>query len=247
MIQLLKAFVLASAFIFSTNAANLPETVKKVKGSIVAIAIEDPIANPRYRLIGTGFAVKDGLTIVTNAHVIQTRLESTQRYVVISGSADSIKIHPIKRQQSFESVDLAVLQISDKLPALELSNADIAEGSDLALTGYPITDVLGLFPATHRATLSAITPMVIPQSTSQSLSAEMIKLLRTPIVIYQLDATAYPGNSGSPLYDPLNGKVVGIINMVYVKRNKEAVLSDPSGISYAIPVQYLMTALEQFK
>ncbi len=27
-----------------------------------------------------------------------------------------------------------------------------------------------------------------------------------------LDATAYPGNSGSPLYDPETGEVVGIIH-----------------------------------
>ncbi|HNM56654.1 MAG TPA: S1C family serine protease, partial [Thauera aminoaromatica] len=57
--------------------------------------------------------------------------------------------------------------------------------------------------------------------------------------VYQLDATAYPGNSGSPLYDPASGEVIGVLNMVFVKSTKEKVLADPSGISYAIPVEYL--------
>ena len=36
--------------------------------------------------------------------------------------------------------------------------------------------------------------------------------------IFQLDATAYPGNSGSPLYDPESGEVIAVINMVFVKQ-----------------------------
>ena len=30
-------------------------------------------------------------------------------------------------------------------------------------------------------------------------------------MVYQRDGTAYPGNSGSPLYSPVTGEVVGII------------------------------------
>jgi S1-C subfamily serine protease len=54
-----------------------------------------------------------------------------------------------------------------------------------------------------------------------------------------LDATAYPGNSGSPLYIPETGEVVGVINKVFVKESREAVLEKPSGITYAIPVRYV--------
>ena len=43
--------------------------------------------------------------------------------------------------------------------------------------------------------------------------------------MFQLDATAFPGQSGSPLYDGANGEVVGIINMVFVKGTKESALS----------------------
>jgi len=63
--------------------------------------------------------------------------------------------------------------------------------------------------------------------------------------VFQLDATAYPGNSGSPLYAPDTGEVVGVVNMVFVKGTKEAALTQPSGISYAIPSRYLIELLRQ--
>ena len=66
----------------------------------------------------------------------------------------------------------------------------------------------------------------------------MVKRLRDPYDVFQLDATAYPGNSGSPLYEPRTGDVVGIINKVFVKETKENVLKDPSGITYAIPATH---------
>ena len=61
----------------------------------------------------------------------------------------------------------------------------------------------------------------------------------------QLDATAYPGNSGSPLYDPETGAVYGIVNMVFVKGTKENALSHPSGITYAIPANYIRGLVER--
>jgi S1-C subfamily serine protease len=95
-------------------------------------------------------------------------------------------------------------------------------------------------PVTHRGIVSAITPIAIPQANSRDLNPALIRRLATdPFRVYQLDATAYPGNSGSPLYDPATGEVIGVLNMVFVKSTKEKVLSDPSGISYAIPVEYL--------
>jgi S1-C subfamily serine protease len=63
--------------------------------------------------------------------------------------------------------------------------------------------------------------------------------------VFQLDATAFPGNSGSPLYDPDTGAVVGIINKVFVQETKENLLAKPSGISYAIPIRYALPLLKK--
>jgi serine protease Do len=76
----------------------------------------------------------------------------------------------------------------------------------------------------------------------------MINQLQKPIyAVFQLDGTAYPGNSGSPLYDPESGVVYGVINMVFVKGKKEAVLSNPSGITYAIPATYIQELLRRIE
>ena len=63
--------------------------------------------------------------------------------------------------------------------------------------------------------------------------------------MFQLDATAYPGNSGSPVYDPDTGDVIGVVNMVLVKSTKESVLTQPSGITYAIPSAHVLDVLKK--
>jgi len=85
------------------------------------------------------------------------------------------------------------------------------------------------------AKLAAITPHGAALTlNSRSLDAKSINRMRTPYTVFQLDGTAYPGNSGSPMYDIETGAVYGIINMVFVKGTKENALAEPSGISYAI-------------
>jgi S1-C subfamily serine protease len=76
-------------------------------------------------------------------------------------------------------------------------------------------------------------------------AAALKRLQQDPYDVLQLDATAYPGNSGSPLYEPTTGWVIGIINKVFVQTSKEAALQKPSGITYAIPIQYAQALLKQ--
>jgi S1-C subfamily serine protease len=73
----------------------------------------------------------------------------------------------------------------------------------------------------------------------------VIRRLSDPFMMFQLDAVAYPGNSGSPLYDVDAGRVIGVINSVYVKQTKETAISSPSGISYAVPVDYIRALLKK--
>jgi len=63
--------------------------------------------------------------------------------------------------------------------------------------------------------------------------------------IYQLDATAYPGNSGGPVVDADSGRVIAVINMVLVKGSKETAIRYPSGISYAVPVRFVSELLKE--
>ena len=58
-------------------------------------------------------------------------------------------------------------------------------------------------------------------------------------------AIAYPGNSGSPVYHPATGEVIAILNSVYVKKSRENILKQPSGISYAIPSRFIQNLLQR--
>ena len=121
----------------------------------------------------------------------------------------------------------------------------IREGQEFAFTGFPIGAILGLYPVTHRAMVSALTPIVIPVQGSRELDVKSVTRLRNAFEVFQLDATAYPGNSGSPLYNLETGQVIGVLNMVFVKETKERVLANPSGIAYAIPVNYINALLSR--
>ena len=86
----------------------------------------------------------------------------------------------------------------------------------------------------------------MPVRSGQGLNARVISQLRqSQFKLFQLDATAYPGNSGSPVYDPDSGVVLGIINMGVVKGAKENAITNPSGISYAVPAKYIHALLQQ--
>jgi S1-C subfamily serine protease len=96
--------------------------------------------------------------------------------------------------------------------------------------------------------VSAITPVVRPGITAKDLSARMISRTRESVYnVFQLDGTAYPGNSGSPLYDPEDGTVYGIINSVFVQGTRESAISRPSGITYAIPGRHIRELLQREK
>jgi S1-C subfamily serine protease len=124
------------------------------------------------------------------------------------------------------------------------NTGDVREGELYAFTGFPILNALGLHPVTHQGIVSAISPIVIPVSSSKHLKRDVLKKLSKPFDVFQLDATAYPGNSGSPLYEIDTGRVVGVINSVYVKKTKEMAITSPSGISYAIPVGFVRDMLK---
>ena len=235
-------------FCCSVQASPLVDLIPQIKPSVVGIAIHNPSASPRINFVGTGFVVGDGKQVVTNYHVIGRTLDESRReeYVVISGSARDITMHRIVKRRNAPEYDLAIVDIEQTLPALTLARDELQpEGSRIAFTGFPISNVLGLYPATHQGIISAITPIAIPADNSRDLHIQALRRLREPYLIYQLDATAYPGNSGSPLVHQDSGEVIGVINMVHVKTTREAVLSDPSGISYAIPVRYVRQLLQQ--
>lgn len=229
-------------------AATLPQTVAAVKPSIVGIGTQLQTRSPAIVFSGTGFVVGDGLSVITNAHVVPDKLDASrmEQLGVVLPDGAGVRFRAATLVGLDRQHDLAHLRLEGApLPALRLASEGApAEGEALAFTGFPLGMVLGLHPATHRALLAAITPVIQPSLNARRLDARAVaQLQRSPFSIYQLDGTAYPGNSGSPLYDPASGEVVGVINMVFVKGLKESAISAPSGITYAIPVRHVQELL----
>ena len=251
---LLSVFALAASCTGGcTNVdAALPEQVERVKASVVAVGTFSPTRNPRFGFRGTGFVVGDGTLVATNAHVVPDTLKSEEKETISVALGALAGRPPELRPATLVGLDrdhdLALLRISGApLPALKLGDSSaVREGEAIAFTGFPIGSVLGLYPVTHRGIVSSITPIVIPSATSRQLDAKIIRRVQSgAFEVFQLDATAYPGNSGSPVYLADGDSIVGIINMVFVKGTKEAALTNPTGISFAIPSQFLQSLVGQ--
>lgn len=233
-----------------SHAGNLPQTIVKIKPSVVAIATVQQTRSPPINLLGTGFVVGDGAHIVTNAHLVPAVLdkEKKEMFAVISGQGESAKIHEAETVIVDTAHDIALVKISAKLPAVTLGTApEVQEGQDLAFTGFPLGGLVGIYPVTHQGIVSAITPIVLPARNAQALDVKAIRHLVSPFKVLQLHAVAYPGNSGSPVYSPESGVVYGIITSTLLKGVKENALSQPTAISYAIPASFIRELLEKAK
>lgn len=227
--------------------ADLAQTLAKVKPAIVGVGTVLPTRNPARMFAGTGFVVGDGLTVVTNVHVLPPLLDEEKKelLVVYAGSAQHPDIRDATVIARDPEHDIALLRISGKpLAALALGDSNtVKEGATVAFTGFPLGMILGLHPATHRGIIAAITPFVSPAYNSKQLDVKAILRLNHPFDVFQLDAIAYPGNSGSPMYDPETGMVYGVVNSVFIRESKENLLKQPSGITYVIPGNYIRDLL----
>ncbi|MBU2979193.1 serine protease [Alteromonas sp. C1M14] len=232
-------------------ATPLKEVVGKVKPSIVGVGFYAPLATVSHQLKGTGFVVGDGHYVVTNNHVITAvpKSEDNIKYnrVIFVPKGKKYTINRVKQVYTDEMHDIAILEIDKPLPALKLVAKDkqVADGEDIALTGFPIGAALGLYPATHKGIVAAYSPNIISAANSQQLSELFLASLKHPFMVYQLDITAYPGNSGSPVYLADTGEVFSVVNKVFVKETKESAITAPSGITYAIPVEHIYALAEK--
>lgn len=244
------ALLLAAAAPWACQVAlaGLVEVVAAAKPAVLAVGVFNATTSPRFTFRGTGFVVGDGTLLLTNLHVLPDPADTTfgNQLRVVGVNKGAVVERVATLLQSDAVHDLALLRIEGAaLPALKLAGVDsVAEGTEVAFVGYPIGSSLGLTPVTHRGIVSAVTSIVLPPANARSLTGRAAAQLRDgAFPIYQLDATAYPGNSGGPLIDVESGRVVGVVNMVLLKGTHESAMSRPSGISYAIPVRHVIELL----
>ncbi len=232
----------------------LPGLIARVKPSVLAVGFYKESQSPRFGFSGTGFVVGDGSLLVTNAHVITraTEDEASDISLVVytPGASGQDSVRRLEIIEVDKAHDLALLRFEGAaVPALALGLAQpVREGQTVAFIGFPLGSNLGLSPVTHRGIVAAITSVALPSPSARQLDGRAIKALKEgAFELLQLDATAYPGNSGGPLFDAESGAVVGVVNMVALKGTRESALTHPSGISYAIPVEHVQRLLARNK
>lgn len=251
--------VLSTALFTENLRADIVGAIAKVKPSVVIVGTFKNTSSPRFGLKGTGFVVANGNQgqgnlVVTNAHVLQQPADEDPETALV------IQIRVGQNQWQMRSAillevdrvhDLALLRFEGPAgPALKIHDSGtVQEGQAVAFMGFPIGGALGFSPVTHRGMISSITAAALPTPTARQLNEKAIRGLRGggSFDIFQLDGTAYPGNSGGPLFDPNTGDVLGVVNMVFIKGTRESALTNPSGISYAIPSTFILELLERSK
>jgi S1-C subfamily serine protease len=164
----------------------LPELVKRVKPTVVAITTFD--ANGDSLMTGSGFFVGPG-KVVTNLHVV--RGADRAEIKLLDGKG---KIYPVKRALAVdEDGDLAMLEI--EMPLERVHSAEIAtslpdEGETIFVIGNP----LKLEGSVSNGIVSAV--------------REVPNVGR----IIQITAPISHGNSGSPVFN-LRGQVLGVVTI----------------------------------
>lgn len=229
-------------------AAELPDVVARVKRSVVGVGTFGLNRTPPGRFAGTGFVVGDGRTVVTNYHVLKgAQADGTGTRVavfVMENGVPSMRLADVAGEDAEH--DLAVLKISDHpVPPLALSESGgVREGERYLFTGFPLAGVLGLHHVTHEALVSAVATLAVPADNAAFLDEQALRALRSPKKRYQLDANAFQGNSGSPLYSPHTGEVVAVVNMVASRHDQGSRVS-MTGITFAIPVDAVHRLLKR--
>jgi serine protease Do len=233
----------AGLFAAHAGAADLIQTIESVKPSIVGIGTFMQLRSPAVSFVGTGFVVGDGLSVITNAHVIPPAIDDEHKETlrITIGKGNTVEYREAVLVTMDKLHDLALLKMSGTpLPAMKVGDSNtIREGQSMAFTGFPLTGILGFHHVTHRAIIAAITPVATQVTNARLLDVKaLVQMQKNAFDIFQLDGTAYPGGSGSPLYDPETGVVYGVINKV-INATKEAAITNPSGITYAIPGNFV--------
>ncbi len=229
----------------------LVAATRAIRPSVVAVGSYLRTDTPTIKYFGTGFVIDDGLTVVTNAHVVAAlrqaqRLDQLRVYFPDTRDVDGREAQ-VLIEDAFH--DVALIRFTGRPAApLRLAPAiDPPQGMSVGILGYPTGTMLGLVPAVHQGVVGAVVPAVLPLPVGVKMTPELQAALKNPYNLYQLDMVAFPGNSGSPLFDPLDGSVIGIINMTLATKTREHLFDKPTGIAYAVPVRWIHELLRRHK
>jgi S1-C subfamily serine protease len=166
---------------------------------------------------GTGFAVGDGSSVVTNFHVIDGC-----KSVRIAHVGDGL----IKTVDPAN--DIAVIQSTRPISgSLRFRTGDpLKPGDDIIVIGFPLRGLLSSAPTVTTGIVSSLAG------------------LRDDRTRFQISAPVQPGNSGGPVLDKA-GNVVGmVVSKLNVLRIARITGDIPQNVNFAIPASIITSVLE---
>lgn len=172
--------------------------------------------------IGSGFIVSSDGLIVTNKHVVS---DTSITYKVVTSDNKEYTVQKISRDPSN---DIAILKIN----ATGLTPISLGDSSNLKAGQSVIAIGTALGQFRHTVTTGVISGLGRGIQAGDSYQGYVEQLDN----IIQTDAAINPGNSGGPLINS-SGQVIGI---------NVAVAQDAQNIGFAIPINVVKDALNQF-
>src|SRR3990172_390847 len=223
-----------------TEESGVSNVAERVSPSVVTVSIQTPQRrilqlNPfgggfsqrfeggQPQDIGSGFVVsKDGL-IITNRHVV----DNPGTYKVITKDNKEYEVKQISKDPSN---DIAVLKIDP--PDGGLSPVDLGSSDNLKVGQFVVAIGTALGEFRHTVTTGVISGLGRGITAGSAYEGYVERLDD----VIQTDAAINPGNSGGPLLNSA-GQVIGI---------NVAVASGAENVGFAIPVNIVKDALNQF-
>ena len=172
--------------------------------------------------IGSGFIISEDGMIVTNKHVVS---DTEAKYKVVTKDDKTYEVEKIYRDPLN---DLAIIKIAAK----DLKTVTLGDSSKLKVGQMAIAIGTALGEFRHTVTVGVISGLGRGITAGSPFEGYVERLDN----VIQTDAAINPGNSGGPLLNSA-GQVIGV---------NTAVSSEGQNISFAIPINVVKEALDQF-
>ena len=202
---------------YGPGGEELPEIFRRYFG--IPFPDEPPPSAGKARpmSLGSGFIISEDGYILTNNHVVEG---ADQIIVKLNDRSEKTA----KLIGSDKRSDLALLKIEHdrKLPVVKMGDSDaVKPGQWVAAIGSP-------FNFEYSITKGIVSAL------NRSLPSDSY------VPFIQTDVPINPGNSGGPLFN-MSGEVIGINSQIFTRSGGFM------GLSFAIPVDHVMWAVEQLK